>query len=289
MPQERYNIKILSFLILLFIPVTFNKLSASYIILTLILALMISILSYRLKFLNLSGTLAIFFLAAVIFGLGGVKWTIPILVFFIFSSLLSKIKRRNPGIEGKHIEKYSPRNHIQVLANGVFGGLLVILNFFFPSQLFYVSFVSSIAAVCADTWSTEIGIMTKSKTVDILSFKIVEKGVSGGVSLAGTLGGITGASVIALSSVFWLNVKNFYYIIFIIFAGIVGNLSDSILGASLQVKYKCSVCSEIVEKPVHCEQSALLIKGFKWINNDIVNLATAVIGGLFGFLFIEIF
>lgn len=289
MPQERNNIKILPFLILMIIPVSFNKSSASYYILTLILALIISIISYRLKFLNLKGTSAIFLLAAVIFGLGGIKWTIPILVFFVFSSLLSKIKRKNLEIGRKHIEKYSPRNHIQVFANGGFGGILVILNFFFPSQLFYVSFVSSIAAVCADTWSTEIGIMTKSKTVDILSFKIVEKGVSGGVSLIGTLGGILGASVIAFSSIFWLNMRHFYYIIFIIFAGIVGNLSDSILGASLQAKYKCNVCSEIVEKPFHCKHSALITKGFKWINNDVVNLATAVIGGLFGFLFIEIF
>ena len=289
MLQERNNFKILLFLIPVIIPVSLQKSVVPHYLLTFFLSLIISVLSYKLKFLSLKGAYAIFFLAMIIFGLGGLNWTIPILVFFVFSSLLSKIKRKNFETAGKPLEKFSPRNHFQVFANGGLGGILVVLNIFFPSQLFYVSFVSSIAAVCADTWSTEIGTTFKGKTVDIMSFKIVEQGISGGISLAGTLAGFFGSAVIALSSIFWLNMKHFYYIIFIIFAGIIGNLSDSILGSSIQAKYKCNVCSEIIEKPFHCRRSAVLIKGFRWINNDVVNFATAVIGGLFGFLFIEIF
>ena len=289
MEQERNSINILVFLILIILPVSFDKSAVSYYLLTFFLSLIISILSYYLKFLNSKGALAVFLLAMVILGLGGLEWTVPILVFFVFSSLLSKMGRKNLKISGKPFEKHPPRNHLQVFANGGFGGILVIINYFFPSQLFYFCFVSSIAAVCADTWSTEIGTAINTKTVDILSFKVVEQGISGGISFAGTIAGAVGAVVVALSSIFWLNVKNFYYIIFIIFAGIIGNLFDSILGSSLQARYKCNLCSEIVENPFHCSQSAVLIKGFKWMNNDVVNFATAVIGGLFGFLFIEIF
>ena len=285
MEKERNSIIILPLFILMIIPVSFDKSAVTYYLLTLFLSLIISILSYYLKFLTLKGAFAIFLLALVIFGLGGINWTIPILVFFVFSSLLSRIKRKSLRFSGEH----SPRNHLQVFANGGFGGILVIINFFFPSQLFYICFVSSIAAVCADTWSTEIGTIINTKTVDVLSFKIVEQGISGGISFAGTLAGAVGATVIALSSIFWLNVKNFYYLIFIIFAGIVGNFSDSILGSAVQAKYKCIVCSEIIEKPFHCSRTAALIKGFKWMNNDVVNFAAAVIGGLFGFLFMEIF
>ncbi len=289
MEQERNSIKILPFLTLIILPISFDKSAVSYYLLTYFLSLIISILSYKLKFLSSKGAFAVFLLAIVIFGLGGLNWTVPILVFFVFSSLLSKIKRISIKTSEKHLNKFSPRNHLQVFANGGLGGILVIINYFFPSQLFYICFVSSIAAVCADTWSTEIGTIKGTKTVDILSFKVVERGNSGGISLAGTLAGVVGAAIIALSSIFWLNVKNFYYIIFIIFAGIIGNFSVSILGSSMQAKYKCNVCSEIVEKSFHCSKSAVLIKGFKWMNNDTVNFATAVIGGLFGFLFIEIF
>ena len=269
-------------------PFIIIKSSISDFLLTIILSSLISISSYKFKFLNFRGTLAIFLLASVIFGLGGWKWTVPLLVFFVLSSLISKLKRKTPSVTEIYIEKSMPRNGIQVLANGGIGGILVILNYFFPSELFYIVFVSSVAAVCADTWSTEIGTFKQSATVNILSFKEIQQGASGGISIPGTIGGVLGASIIAASSLMWLGLKHINYIIFIIFAGIVGNLFDSILGASLQAKYKCNVCSKITERNFHCGQNSILIKGFKIINNDMVNFATAAMGGLFGFLFIQI-
>jgi uncharacterized protein (TIGR00297 family) len=274
---------------LILIPFAIIKFSITNFLFTIILSSLISILSFKFKFLNTGGTIAIFLLAMVIFGLGGWKWTVPILVFFLFSSLLSKLKGNKPAIAEKYIEKSTPRNHIQVLANGGAGGILVILNYFFPLELFYVVFVSSIAAVCADTWSTEIGTFKQAATVNILSFKKIQQGMSGGISFPGTIGGVLGASIIAFSSLLWLGLKHINYVIFIIFAGIIGNLFDSILGASLQAKYKCNICSIITEKSFHCGQNSLLIKGFNIINNDVVNFATAAVGGLFGYLFIQIF
>ncbi len=253
------------------------------------LSSIISFFSYKFKFLNYSGTISLFILAVIIYGFGSWKWTIPILTFFIFSSLISKIKKSNNINFENNIEKSSKRNHIQVLANGGVGGVLVTLNYFFPSELFYFTFVSSIAAVCADTWSTEIGTMYRTTAINILTFKTIQQGISGGVSLIGTLGGVLGAIIISLSSMFWISSRNFTYIFFIIFAGIIGNIFDSIIGASIQAKYRCTVCSKIIEKNFHCNQAAVLKKGFKYISNDMVNLAAAITGGLFGILFIEIF
>ena len=56
-----------------------------------VFALIISLVSFRFKVLSSSGSVATFLLAAIIYGIGGWKWTIPILIFFITSSLLSKI------------------------------------------------------------------------------------------------------------------------------------------------------------------------------------------------------
>jgi uncharacterized protein (TIGR00297 family) len=270
-------------------PFIIIKSSISDFLLTIILSSLISILSYKFKLLNFRGTIAIFSLAFFIFGLGGWKWTIPILVFFLSSSLLSNLKGKAPSAAGQYNGKSAPRNDIQVLANGGIAGILVILNYFFPSELFYVVFVSSVAAVCADTWSTETGTFKQTATVNILSFKKIQQGMSGGISFPGTIGGMLGASIVAVSSLLWLGLKHINYIIFIIFAGIIGNLFDSILGASLQAKYRCNLCSEITERSFHCGQNSSLIKGFKIINNDVVNFATAAVGGLFGFLFIQIF
>ena len=254
----------------------------------LILSSIISILSYKLKFLDYKGGIATFILGLIVFWFGGWKWTVPFFVFFLISSLFSKIKKSSTDLK-TYLEKSGKRDHWQVLANGGLGGILVILNYFFPTELFYLAFVSSVAAVCADTWSTEIGTLFQTVTINILTLKVVQQGISGGVSFIGTIGGIIGAAVIAASSTFWINAKHLNYLFFIIFAGIIGNLFDSIIGASIQAKYRCNVCSKITERVFHCHKPALLVNGFRWINNDVVNFATGIIGGLFGFLFIEIF
>ena len=65
---------------------------------------------------------------------------------------------------------------------------------------------SNYAAVSADTFSSELGILSKSKPRLLTSwnFRQVPPGTNGGVTLAGTLAGFAGAFVIALTSVILL-------------------------------------------------------------------------------------
>lgn len=62
---------------------------------------------------------------------------------------------------------------------------------------------SNYAAVAADTFSSELGILSKSKPRLLTSwnFRQVPPGTNGGVSLVGTLAGFAGAFVVALTSV----------------------------------------------------------------------------------------
>lgn len=62
---------------------------------------------------------------------------------------------------------------------------------------------SNYAAVAADTFSSELGILSKSKPrlLTSWSFRHVPPGTNGGVTLEGTLAGFAGAFVIALTSV----------------------------------------------------------------------------------------
>ena len=61
---------------------------------------------------------------------------------------------------------------------------------------------SNYAAVAADTFSSELGILSKSKPRLITSWKLrqVPPGTNGGVSLIGTLAGFFGAFIIAATS-----------------------------------------------------------------------------------------
>ena len=246
-----------------------------------IFALIISILSFRLKFLTLNGSLTQFILGSLIFGLGGLKWSVPIIVFFFLSSILSKLRRRlNPNVE-TYFEKSGTRDMFQVLANGGIGGILIIMSRFYHSELLYEVYVSYLAAFCADTWATELGTIKKMKTVNILNFKPVEQGVSGGVSITGMMGTVLGAFIIPLSSLSWISKNIFIFLLIVTVAGIIGSLVDSMLGALVQAQFKCDICGKITEKKFHCNQNSKLVHGTYWINNDIVNFTAGTIGGLF--------
>ncbi len=248
-------------------------------------ALVISVLSRKFKFLKLSGSIAQFFLAGLIFGLGGIKWTVPILTFFLTSSILSKLRiRKNKSVDN-FFEKSDERDYLQVFANGGLGGILVIISQFYRPELLFAVYVSSLSAVCSDTWATEIGTLKQQMPVNILSFKRVEQGTSGGISVMGTFSALMGAFIIPLSSLSWISTNLFYFILCVTSAGFLGSLLDSILGASVQAQYKCNKCNKITEKKSHCGKETSLSRGFSWINNDAVNFAASLSGCFFFILF----
>ena len=251
-----------------------------------ILAFLISVFSVKIKFLTVSGGIAVFLLAFLIFGFGGWKWTIPILSFFIVSSLLSKLReKRNPAINN-YFQKSGSRDFYQVAANGGTGGILVVLNYFFPGATWFPVYVGIIASSCADTWGTETGTMKVHKTFNILNFRAVEQGTSGGVSAAGLSGSLLGAFFISLISVFWIDNDPIGFILLITFAGFAAGIFDSIVGALFQVQYRCPDCSRIVDAKVHCGKNAVKYRGISFINNDFVNLAAGIFGGLIVYSFI---
>lgn len=257
-------------------------------ILAVILGGIISIFSLKFGFLTKSGTISTFILAVLIFTLGSWKWTIPIVTFFVVSSLLSKIRSENKSKVQKHFEKTGQRDIVQVLSNGGIAGLLVIISYLFQNEIFFILFCGSIAAVCADTWATEIGTLFKSKTINILTFREVEQGRSGGISLFGTIGAFLGAVIISCVSLFWLENDVIFFFLIIIIAGFLGSLLDSILGSAVQAQYKCKICSEFTEKSFHCNSGTEFIKGVKWINNDAVNFFTSLSGSILAFVLIKI-
>ncbi|MDW7680407.1 MAG: DUF92 domain-containing protein, partial [bacterium] len=125
------------------------------------LALVIALLSYKLRFLSISGAVATFMLGAVVFGVGKWEYSLPILLFFILSSLLSKAGKQWKRRFADTFQKGGRRDLGQVFANGGIAGVIVLLWNFFPSDAFYFAFVGSVAAVTADTWGTEIGVFSK--------------------------------------------------------------------------------------------------------------------------------
>ena len=250
-----------------------------------LLSTTISIGSLKYKFLKKSGAIASFILGLIIFSLGKLQWSVPIIIFFVLSSLLSKLRKsKNKEVE-LYFGKSGVRDYKQVIANGGIGGLLLLVNLLVSDEIFYLAYLASLAAVCADTWATEIGTLNKGHTYNILNFKRVEQGVSGGVSLQGTFGALLGALTIALSGVFWIHHEYIYYFSIIIFAGLFGCFFDSFLGATLQLQNKCLKCGGITERDMHCGIESIHFRGLKFIDNDVVNFLASLSGSAVVFSF----
>ncbi len=237
-------------------------------------ALIILVASYKLKFLTNDGSYTAFVLGVFIFGLGGLQWSVPLLTFFILSSLFSKIKKNNSS---EYFEKGDKRDSFQVLANGGLPGLLLAVNLINPDAIWFDLYLVSLATSMADTWATEIGNMKKRTTFRILDLTEIQQGISGGISLGGTIGGVLGAAVLALSGLPWIHYFTWLIFSIITLGGILGMLVDSLLGATIQRKNICPVCEKVTEKKVHCGKEALYHSGIKLINNDAVNFISALV------------
>ncbi len=254
-----------------------------------LLAILIAYIAYRARSLSRSGAFAAALVGTVIFGLGGLPWAILLLTFFISSSGLSRaFKKRKRGLNEK-FSKGSQRDAGQVFGNGGLATLFAGLSFFFPGELWpWLAFAASLAAVNADTWATELGVLSSRPPRMMTNLtKVVEKGTSGGISLFGTFSALAGAGLIAilagtLSPVPVAPLNGLSLTLWVAFAGLAGSLIDSFLGATVQAIYHCPTCQKETERhPEHtCGTKTTLKRGYPWLDNDWVNFACGLGGAL---------
>ena len=257
-----------------------------------LLAVIVAYLAYRAHSLNKSGAVAATLVGTVIFGLGGWSWAILLMIFFITSSGLSRaFKNRKRGLDEK-FSKGHERDAGQVFGNGGLATLFAALHAFYPESILpWIGFAVSLAAVNADTWATELGVLNPTQPRMITNLgKRVEKGTSGGISLFGTLASLLGAAVIALPAVYLSPVGPLPSESFLLIsvAGLAGSLFDSFLGATVQAMYYCPTDEKETEKhPFHtCGTPTVHIRGWEWLDNDWVNFACSAFGMAVAFLFL---
>jgi uncharacterized protein (TIGR00297 family) len=221
--------------------------------------------------------------------MGGWQWAVILLAFFISSSLLTRLFGRQKFRLNEKFDKGGQRDAGQVLANGGIAALFAGLHFFFPTAVWpWMAFSASLAAVNADTWATELGVLNPSPPRLISNGKQVEKGTSGGISWFGTLAALAGAGWVATWSQLVRPGSTIMLTFFVItLAGLLGALFDSLLGATFQAIYTCPQCNKETERhPLHtCGTATIQVRGLKWLNNDLVNVGCALAGCLFGMVF----
>ncbi len=268
------------------------------------LGALIGFLAWRARALSRSGAWAAALVGGLIFGLGGLPWAALLLTFFISSSAFSRLFSQRKASLNEKFAKGSRRDWGQVLANGGLGALLAVVGALLPGKFrgwevyIWVAYAGAMAAVNADTWATELGVLSRALPRLITTGRPVERGTSGAISLPGSLAAVAGAALVgALAAVLSpqaLSVADFwggnltpwitlFPVLFCSFlGGIAGSFFDSFLGATVQAIYYCPACQKETERhPRHlCGTETVPLRGWRWLNNDLVNLACSLAGAL---------
>jgi uncharacterized protein (TIGR00297 family) len=250
----------------------------------LLLAIAISYTALRAHSLNKNGAVAAVVIGTIIFGAGGWQWAVLLLVFFISSSMLTQLfKNRKMDLDEKY-SKGGRRDASQVISNGGIAAAFVLVHLVFQTMTWaWLGFAAALAAANADTWATELGVLDPNLPHLITNLtKRVERGTSGGISFYGTCAALLGAALIGSLSAILIPGGGITVFLVVTISGLLGSLFDSLLGATVQAIYFCPTDKKETEKhPLHsCGTPTIQIRGWKWLNNDLVNVGCGAFGVL---------
>jgi uncharacterized protein (TIGR00297 family) len=208
-----------------------------------------------------------------------------LIAFFISSTLLSQIgAAQKQNATADIVEKGAERDWKQVLANGGPYAATALASIISSHGIWMLAGAGALAASTADTWATEIGTLSRSPR-SIINWRAVPIGTSGGITLYGTLAALAGACFIGVFvclcgwpfTAFWASLTG----------GFGGSMFDSLSGATVQSRRWCERCSRGTERAYHsCGQKTIQSGGIPWLDNDMVNAVSSMIGAVIGAMWV---
>lgn len=267
------------------------------------LAASIAVGAWANRMLSASGALGAVIVGALVFGGGGPIWALLLILFFATSSAASRWHADLKTGPTERFAKGSRRDLGQVLANGAVPAALAVLALRFPDAALFAAFAGALAAATADTWATEIGLLSDSPPALITTGEPVPRGTSGGVSIVGTLAAVAGAALIGLVAAVLFGTRELLDVgVFdarlidwsalrllpiVAASGLASTVIDSYLGATLQATYHAEddPPATLTERPRAADgRPNAPVRGWRWLNNDAVNLIATSLGAALAWL-----
>ncbi|RDA87141.1 hypothetical protein CP532_4263, partial [Ophiocordyceps camponoti-leonardi (nom. inval.)] len=225
-------------------------------------------------------------------------WNLPfilLIVFFLAGTRVTHIKEKVKATLTQHSNGSSggegPRTHVQVLANSLTASILSIMHayqlrsrqaayananardpvgttcFSWGGDILVIGIIANYAAVAADTFSSELGILsrTQPRLITSLTLRKVPRGTNGGVTIEGLAAGLLGSMIIVMVAMIflptctpetaampgggvpWTVGQRRILMGFLIIWGALGSLLDSVLGGLLQRSVRDVRSGKIVE------------------------------------------
>lgn len=264
------------------------------------------------------------FIVGVIHSLYSIDAFIYLSIFFVAASAATKVGKK---IKKKREENYMVgirRHWIQVIANGLAPSVFCLIGWIILTsikkyenneieyklnssvnqinnnfiveinqkinilkQFFNWSIVSSILTASSDTFSSEIGILSKSKPRDILQpWRTIPPGCNGGVSITGFFGAIISALLFCI----WIGISNIIFsnalipfslntIILFIIISLFGTILDSVLGRIFEYSGWDEANKRVVNSP---RLGVKHLMGSDSLDGNQINFLSCFLTGIFG-------
>ena len=256
------------------------------------------LISLKFRIVDYSGLIAgiLVGISVFIFPNDGWKWFIILLAFHLVAGQFTKYKYDVKRRTGMAQEKGGARAWPNVAANGVIAAVLALSEGIFGGKIFFAGFLGAIGTATSDTLATEVGLLNPKppRLITKLSKK-VSPGTSGGISPLGEIATLFGSFIIgALAWILHLGGPllewdSFKLILVALIAGTAGCTFDSLLGASIQGLYRCAVCGKITDNKRHCDRTSRHITGIIWLDNNMVNFLSTIVGAITAMLVFILF
>jgi uncharacterized protein (TIGR00297 family) len=172
--------------------------------------------------LDSKGVILALFFGIVLFIYGGPPYLGLMLIFFFLAMVVTRYEydiKRELGLYEHE------RGWENVLSNGFLPTVLAVLSPYTGPM----PFIACMAAVTADKFGSELGVLDPHDPLSIFSLKPVKPGTSGGMSVIGTVGSFAGACAIGVCAAFIFNITPTAALL-VGLAGLAGSIVDTAFG-----------------------------------------------------------
>ena len=236
--------------------------------------------------LDRTGAAAAIVLGTLVQWTGGWVAFLALVFFFGPAVVVSKTGGSLKDGDAKAVHRRTgSRTAVQVLANGGPALLFLVVSALEGGSVAFLGAgLCALAAAGADTWSSELGMLSRRDPVSFLTRQPVRRGLSGGVTTLGFLGALVGAAFIAPLALFigLPVIKGLLAVAAVMACGMAGSLLDSLLGDTLQAKYRDPMSEGWTERTEKDGAALTLERGFAWVDNDLVNAVSSLAAGGLG-------
>ncbi len=244
----------------------------------------------RLVLLTRSGQVALWLAILIAFAAEGWVWGALLTLCVLASGLATHFRRPYKAYVTGLYGAQSAQDWLQVAARFGWPAVLAILSAAVHRGDYLIAFVGALATASADIWATELGMLYRKDPLLITTRRPAPHGTPGAVSLMGVTAAVGATWLVGFVGLVFASLQSWaaqqgvsrdllWLPLAALLGGMVGNLTDSLLGAAAQAYYYCEICNRYTDQPRHtCGRPTSQVRGWPWMTNEMVDLVSAVVG-----------